>query len=166
MSVFRDPHPKADWLQPAKSCGSQPRSVSGGGASYSNQLEGALTLLILWAMNPAEYLQARIRADLKLAMVGRRTIEVRALRSLLGAIDDAQAVPVGDRHDKYVVRAFGDDGVEVPRLDLTADALEVLLRREQAERAQLAQQMSALGQDDRALALKEEAAIFERYLAS
>lgn len=123
-------------------------------------------MLILWAMNPAEYLQARIRADLKLAMVGRRTIEVRALRSLLGAIDDAQAVPVGDRHDKYVVRAFGDDGVEVPRLDLTADALEVLLRREQAERAQLAQQMSALGQDDRALALKEEAAIFERYLAS
>lgn len=117
-------------------------------------------------MNPAEYLQARIRADLKLAMVGRRTIEVRALRSLLGAIDDAQAVPVGDRQDKYVVRAFGDDGVEVPRLDLTADALELLLRREQAERAQLAQQMSALGQDDRALALKEEAAIFERYLAS
>lgn len=123
-------------------------------------------MLILWAMNPAEYLQARIRADLKLAMVGRRTIEVRALRSLLGAIDDAQAVPVGDRHDKYVVRAFGDAGVEVLRLDLSADALEVLLRREQAERAQLAQEMSALGQDDRALALKEEAAILERYLAS
>lgn len=137
-----------------------------GEAFISNQLEGAGALLILWAMSPAEHLQARIRADLKLAMVGRRTIEVRALRSLLGAIDDAQAVPAGDRHDKYVVRAFGDAGVEVPRLDLSAAVLKTLLQREQAERAQLAGQMSALGQDDRALALKEEAAIFARYLAS
>jgi hypothetical protein len=117
-------------------------------------------------MSPAEHLQARIRADLKLAMVERRPVEVRALRSLLGAIDDAQAVPVGNHHDKYVVRAFGDAGIEVPRLNLSTDALEALLRQEQVQRAQLAAQMSALGQDDRALTLKEEAVICARYIAS
>lgn len=149
-----------------KSSGSLPPSGIGRGMRLlPNQLEGARTLLILLDMNLAEHLQARIRADLKLAMVGRRTIEVRALRSLLGAIDNAQAAPVGERHDKYVVRAFGDPGVEVPRLDLSSDTLDTLLRREHAERDQLAGQMTALGREDHALALKEEAAVFERYLA-
>jgi len=108
----------------------------------------------------------RVRADLKAAMLERRKVEVRALRALLAAIDDAQAVPLGGDHDKYVVRSFGDVGVEVPRRTLSADALQALLRREQAERVTLAKEMANLGQDCVAAALKEEAAVFGRYLAS
>jgi len=117
-------------------------------------------------MNPAKQLQGRVRADLKLAMVQRRTIEVRALRTLLAAIDDAQAVPASPEQDKYVVRSFGDPGVEVPRLDVSSDALQTLLQREQKERVDLAEAMAARGQSELSAALNEEAAVFARYLVS
>jgi uncharacterized protein YqeY len=117
------------------------------------------------AMDYAETLQARIRAELKIAMRGRRDAEVATLRSLLAAIDNAQAVPVDGRHDKYAVHAFGADGVEVPRLLLSPDGLEALLRRERDERLAAADEMEALGRSDRALALGEEARVVARFLS-
>jgi uncharacterized protein YqeY len=116
-------------------------------------------------MNAVETLQSRLRADLKTAMRERAATEMRVLRALLAAIDNAQAVPVGDRHDTYVPHAFGDAGVEIARLDLSADALEALLQRERQERIGTAEQMTALGQSDRARGLQEESAIVGRYLA-
>jgi uncharacterized protein len=117
-------------------------------------------------MNVARQLQERVRADLKLAMAQRRAVEVRALRTLLAAIDDAQAVPVNPEQDKYIVRSFGDPGVEVPRLNLGRDALQNLLLREQKERVDLATEMAARGQSELSAALDEEAALFARYLES
>jgi uncharacterized protein len=115
-------------------------------------------------MDVVQALQSRLRADLKIAMRERRDRERDVLRALLAAIDSAQAVPVGDRHDKYRVHAFGDPAVEVPRLQLSLDALEDLLRREQQDRLTAAEQMSALGQPGRAFILREEAGIIETYL--
>lgn len=117
-------------------------------------------------MDTVETLQSRLRAGLKTAMLERRDVEVRTLRSLLAAIDDAQAVPVDDRHDKYVVRAFGSVGVEVPRLELGSDTLKVLLTHERDERMASARQMMTLGQSDRALAFRQEADIIERFLTA
>jgi len=97
-------------------------------------------------------------------MRARASAEMRVLRALLAAIDNAQAVPVGNRHDKYVPHTFGDAAVEVPRLELGRDALEALLRNEQSERIASAEQMGALGRADRAAALQEEAGIVGRYL--
>jgi uncharacterized protein YqeY len=116
-------------------------------------------------MVAVETLQLRLRADLKAAMRERAGAEIRVLRGLLAAIDNAQAVPIGDRHDRYVAHAFGDAGVEVTRLELNSDALEALLRHELQQRTASAEQMSALGQSDRAQALQEETAIIGRYLA-
>jgi hypothetical protein len=64
-----------------------------------------------------------------------------------------------------VPHAFGDAGVEIARLDLSADALEALLQRERQERIGSAEQMTALGQSDRARGLRDESAIVGRYLA-
>jgi uncharacterized protein YqeY len=117
-------------------------------------------------MNAVQALQLRLRADLMTAMRERRDVEKGVLRALLAAIDNAQAVPVADRHDKYVLHAFGDPAVEVPRLELSLDALENLLRREQQDRLVSAEQMAALGQHDRALRLRQEAKIIESYFAT
>jgi uncharacterized protein YqeY len=114
-------------------------------------------------MDAVQTLQSRLRADLKAAMSERAGAEIRVLRALLAAIDNAQAVPIGDRHDTYVPHAFGDAAVEVPRLELNLDTLEGLLQHERQERITAAEQMSALGQADRANALRGEAAIIERY---
>jgi hypothetical protein len=116
-------------------------------------------------MNPVETLQARLRADLKTAMRDRHDLEVRTLRSLLEAIDDAQAVPVGDDHEAYVVRAVGDPGVEVPRISLTLVFLEALRRHARQERFNSAEQMATIGQADRATSLLAEANGVERFLA-
>lgn len=95
----------------------------------------------------------------------RASSNIHILRALLAAIDNAQAVPVGDRHAKYVPHTFGDTAVEVPRLALDADAVQMLLRQERDERVASAEQMRALGQDDRAEALDSEAAIIGRYIS-
>lgn len=115
-------------------------------------------------MDAVQTLQARLRADLKIAMRARRQVETGALRALLSAIDDAQAVPVGDQHDAYVVREFGDAAVEVQRLTLDRAALDALLQRERQERLTAAGQMSVLGQAERADRLREEASIIAGYL--
>ncbi len=109
-------------------------------------------------------LQSRLRADLMNAMRGRRTVEIRALRSLIGAIDNAQAVPLGDGHDKYVVRPFGEAGVEVPRLELNVTSIAALLQSEASERQKSAEVLEVLGQVERAQQLREEAAVVSRYL--
>ena len=45
------------------------------------------------------------RADLKNAMQAKASDEVRVLRTLIAALDNAEAVPGGD--GPYVARAFG-----------------------------------------------------------
>lgn len=116
-------------------------------------------------MNSVQALQLRLRIDLMTAMRERRDVEKAVLRTLLAAIDNAQAVPVGDRHDRYVVHAFGDPATEVPRLELSLDALGDVLRREQQDRLESAEELTLLGHDDRALRLRQEAKIIENYVA-
>ena len=109
---------------------------------------------------------AVLKADLLTAMRERKATEVTTLRGLISAIDNAQAVPVGDRHDKYVFHAFGDSTVEVPRRGLGHADLRGLVEAEIQARNDAAEDYRQLGRADKAQELTDEALILGRYLGS
>ncbi|MCQ8280149.1 hypothetical protein NFI95_17030 [Acetobacteraceae bacterium KSS8] len=115
-------------------------------------------------MSDLQELTTRLRVDLKAAMRGRCLAEVKVLRGLIAAIDDAQAVPVGSLHETYVVRAFGDPSVEVPRRDLGAEDLRRLLENESTAYLAAAEEYRAAGHHDRAVELTAAAKTVGRYL--
>ncbi len=98
-------------------------------------------------------------------MRDRRAAEVSLLRVLIAALDNAEAVPVGEVHQKYVVLAFGDGSAEVPRLELTANDVQAILAREQAERVAAADELERVGRSDVAQSRRDEAGLIARYLA-
>lgn len=116
------------------------------------------------AGDAAEAMSDQLRADLKMAMRERRQDEVRVLRSLIGAIDNAQAVPVAPGHQPYVAQAFGDGAAEVPRLVLSDADVARLLTEEASSREEAAEDMARLRQAERAALLRQEAAVVRRYL--
>ncbi|MBO9574234.1 MAG: hypothetical protein J7494_00715 [Sphingobium sp.] len=105
----------------------------------------------------------RLRAGLKLAMRARSADETRVLRALLGAIDNAQAVPLDPARKPSDMAAFGDSSIEVPRRVLTPDDIAALLAHEAQDRETAAVELDALGIADRAETLRAEAAIVRRY---
>lgn len=116
--------------------------------------------------SPAEAMKARLRGDLKAAMQANRALETGVLRGLIAALDNAEAVPVGDAHDRYAAKMFGDGSAETPRRDLNEADVQALLEREVATRLDAAQDVEGLGQDEWAAKLREEAAIAMRYVTS
>ena len=84
----------------------------------------------------ATALKERLRADLKAAMQARASDEIRLLRTLIAALDNAEAVP--GTPGGYVHRAFGDAGAEVARLELDEKAVDALLASEAASRCDAA----------------------------
>lgn len=114
-------------------------------------------------MDIAEAFRARLRADLKAAMRMRRAVDISVLRSLIAAVDNAQAVPTGDHPEKSHFHRFGEGSAEVPRLVLSQDDLHVLLAREIADRRAAASELVTHGQGERAEQLMEEITIIERY---
>jgi uncharacterized protein YqeY len=116
--------------------------------------------------NPVERCQSMLRRDLRLAIKARRADEARTLRCLLAAIDNAQAVPVGDLHEKYVVRPFADGSAEAPRIELSEADLERLLLGEAQDRIGAARQCEQVGRMDRANSLRAEADIVKRHFGN
>lgn len=114
--------------------------------------------------SPATAMKRRLRDDLKAAMQARRLGEVRLLRGLIAALDNAEAVPLAAGHERYVLLDFGDGSAEDPRRALGAAEVEGLLRSEQAERQAAAAELGALGRTEAAQTLIEEAAVVGRYL--
>lgn len=97
-------------------------------------------------------------------MKARAASEVSLLRVLIAAIDNAQSVPIGDSHQRYVERPFGDGSAEVPRLELSEADLAVLLKREAAARDAAATEFERLAQAERAQVMRDEAGWVRRYL--
>lgn len=114
------------------------------------------------AAGDVEALKARLRGDLMIAMRGKLAAETALLRTLIAAIDNAQAVPVAQR--PYVVRPFGDGSAEAPRRDLSADDLRAVLEGEIESRLADAEAMARGGRVDRAEELRTEADLVRRYL--
>jgi hypothetical protein len=111
----------------------------------------------------AEVMKSRLRTDLRSAMLAKEHVRVRVLRAVIAALDNAQAVPIGDRHARYVVHAFGDRSTEVARLALGAWDVQHLLTGEAAARTSAAEEMERLRQTGRAEELHREAAVIAEY---
>ena len=114
----------------------------------------------------ADAAKARLRDDLGSAMRARDARRTAVLRAVIAALDNAQAVPAGERHVRYVERAFGDPSGEVPRLCLDAADVRALLEGEVANRRNAADEFERLGHPERAIELRAQATIVARYLAN
>ena len=111
----------------------------------------------------AAALKDRLRADLKAAMRARATDEVRLLRTLIAALDNAEAVP--GAQDRHAQRAFGDPSGEVPRLVLDDAAVGRLLASEIESRLAAADNYERHGEAEQARRLRDEAGLVDRYAA-
>lgn len=114
---------------------------------------------------PARILKDRLRADLKQALKEGRKAEMSLLRSVLAAIDNAEAPAQTAAQAKEQLRKFGDGAAEVGRLTLSLERLDAILAEEIESREQAAAEMDRLDREDRAAELRNQADIVRRYLA-
>lgn len=110
-------------------------------------------------------LKVRLRADLRVAMKDRRTLEANVIRALVAAIDNAEAVPRQDPPAASAPDDFHSRSAEVERLLLDSHQVRQLLLAEIQEREHAAVELERLGKTDRAAALQAEACYARRYLA-
>ena len=108
----------------------------------------------------ADALKERLRTDLKAAMRERRSREVGVLRTLIAAIDNAEAVPTD--HFAGRIRRREDVG-EVARRELDQAALRGIVAAEAQSRLAAAD-YDRNGRPDDAARLREEAQLVERYV--
>jgi uncharacterized protein YqeY len=114
----------------------------------------------------------RLRHALTAAMRERDSVAVAALRSALGAIDNAEAVDAAQRgapaasHPRLAGTVAGLGAGEVPRRELTEPELETVVRAEVAERAAAAADYDRAGRADRAERLRGEAAALAAQLTT
>ena len=94
-------------------------------------------------------------------MQERAVLRIRTLRTLIAALDNAEAVPLEGRHERYVVHAFSDRSAEVTRLTLTQREVGELFEREAVARRAAAAHLAALGKLVQASDLQAEAAIID-----
>ena len=106
-------------------------------------------------------LEDRLRAALKVAIKDRDPIARSAIRSALGAIDNAGSVGV---HDRYVAGgschvAGGVEGLgagDAPRRELNEGQIIEIIRAEVMSRARAAEEYEILGKTDEAARLRSE----------
>jgi uncharacterized protein YqeY len=105
-------------------------------------------------------LKERLRADLKTAMRARKPGEVAVIRTLIAAIDNAEAVPIDGLEERLRQReAIG----EVARRELDAAALDAVLAKESDTRLAAAEDYDRHGRNDDAARLRQEAELVARY---
>jgi uncharacterized protein YqeY len=109
-------------------------------------------------------LKERLRADLKGALQARESGKVSVVRTLIAALDNAEAVEV--EQGPYHSRAFGDPGGEVARRELDVCAIHAVLEREAASRVAAAEGYERHGRPEDAARLRAEAALVQSYSAA
>jgi uncharacterized protein YqeY len=108
-------------------------------------------------------MKERIRTDLRSAMLAGSSLEVGVLRALLTAIDNAQAVPVGDAHVRYKAQPFGTGSAEVPRARLNEDDVRMIIENEMRVRYSAAAELERCGKSEAAFEARTEASLIARY---
>lgn len=118
-------------------------------------------------MTTPSSLRERLRAALPVAMKARDRNATAALRSALGAIDNAEAVDGSDvRAGAIESSAVGLGAAERARRDLTESDIAGIVRAEIDDRLTAAGEYDALsGGADRAASLRAEAAALSAHLA-
>ena len=119
---------------------------------------------------PADRLRLHLRRDLTAAMKARQREELATIRTLIAAIDNAEAVGVGSPASPTsassgdfagAIAGFGSG--DVPRRELNETDLDELLDAEITDRRAQAEEFEALGRPDEALRLRDQAALIKRY---
>lgn len=108
-------------------------------------------------------MKARLRGDLRAAMAARRTSELRVIRELIAAIDDAEAPPLVDAPVSAPPAGHHGRTVQGTWRPLGAHELRLLFDREAEERERAADRLDRVGRFDRAATLRLEAAVVRRY---
>lgn len=120
---------------------------------------------------PADVLRGELRAALNGAMRNRDVVAIAALRSVLAAIDNAEAPDAAhapkptDGHATLAGTVAGLGAAEVERRILTEGELEQLIEAEVADRDHSAETYRLSGRADMADRLKAQADTLRPYLA-
>jgi hypothetical protein len=114
----------------------------------------------------------RLRAVLAEALASRDATAVRAVRSALAAIGNAEAVDRTDSpttlstSEHFAGAASGIGSADVPRRVLSETETRAIVRAEITDRHAAAQQYDALGRGDEATRLRSEAHLLAAVLAA
>lgn len=103
-------------------------------------------------------IKTRMRADLLTAMKDKRSDDMRTIRALIAAIDNAEAPPMSTARTR-------SGSSEAERLRLSDADVHNVLSAELRERETAAAEMEKLGATDRANELRTEVLVTRRYLA-
>ncbi|WP_144638334.1 hypothetical protein [Bordetella genomosp. 13] len=106
----------------------------------------------------------RLRADLRAAMRDRRTFEAKVIRTLVAAVDNAEAPPVQAGQPASIQHRFHTGSAEVERLLLSESDVRRVLMREIDERERAAVELERLNMPEHAKALWAETLLAKRYL--
>lgn len=107
-------------------------------------------------------LRLRLRRALPTAMRARDSAAVSALRSALAALDNAEAVPVGEEErlgPALEQSPVGVGATEAARRELSEQQVTDIVRAEAAERLQAAALLPSPTHADRVARLRSEAAV-------
>jgi uncharacterized protein YqeY len=108
-----------------------------------------------------------MRQALPEAMRARDPVAVSALRATLAALDNAEAVPLGEvelRGAALEETPIGAGATEALRRELSEDSVAEIVRAEAAERLEVAARLTAPAHADRVAQLRAEAAVLLRFL--
>lgn len=113
----------------------------------------------------AATMKDRLRADLRAAMKDKRSGEAKVIRSLVAAIDNAEAPPTQKEETGPTLHRFRSGSAEVERLRLDSAQVRQVLLVEIRERELAAAELERLEKTDRAAVLRAEILIAKRYIA-
>lgn len=121
---------------------------------------------------PAEILRTRLRRDLRAAMKAQRRDEMAALRTLIAAIDNAEAAetpslaspPDASEHVAGARRGIGT--ADTARRSLSDGDLQRIVEAELWERDAQADRLELLGRTDDSTHLRTQAEVLARYRSS
>ncbi|MEZ4867284.1 MAG: hypothetical protein R3C14_38525 [Caldilineaceae bacterium] len=108
------------------------------------------------------HLREQMKADLRQAMKARQSATVTTLRSVLAAIDNAEAIPVTE--PTLPVEPVLGKRHEAPRKVLSADDIRQIMAQEMHERLAAGAEYARLGQTEEAARLQTAAALIAGYL--
>lgn len=113
----------------------------------------------------AKTVRDRLHAALPEAMKARDVVAVTALRSALGALDNAESVDIARApqphagHSRLAGTVSGLRATEVERRSLTVAEMDQIVRAEVADRHAAAADYERRGRPDHAARLRDEAAV-------
>lgn len=119
--------------------------------------------------HPADSWREDLRGRLLTARKERGAVRVSALRTALSAIDNAETPgvdPIDAKEGPIAGAVQGLGAAEVARRRLTDTELRAVVQAEVDERLAAAEQMAAGGHDERADAVRAEAAVIAEVLAA